>query len=348
MPPSTTTFVSVWTTNSIWLRAKHRLACPLVDRSNRKQYGATFALYTPRATLIGANERATSEQLDQFASAVRGEWRGYEGRFHAQNATVQPIPDYYVPDEFSEWGVRPNGFETNHSTIVRKDTLYRKFLRVLPTVTLFADHVDVEEDSTQILLTPTDDVSTAIFSDGSFVTGAPQVATRRESRLDKWPTLLLSVQDPRSNFRRSANVWVKLDFEHVKFADDVRVVIENWADEFSDSPELEGSSGFIDGWVSDSCTEPDVLAGRWVEDEGKDVGDNGDRHVITRSGHADEGMSRLLLPNGLDVSIHSHDGLTVQVGWLVDGDTRIIVCRRFAQDGAVEHSRRSVERRLSD
>lgn len=342
-----TTFVSVWPTNFRCPCRKLRPTCRLAEGKRKKQYQTTDTSQTPQATIVGANEEVSSDKLDQFAAAVRGEWRGYEGRFHAQDATVQPIPDFYVPDEFSEWGVRPNGFETNHSTIVRKGTLYRKFLRVLPAVSLFADHVDVEEDNTQIQLTPTNDVSTAIFSDGSFVTGAARVAVRRESRLDKWPSILLSVQDPRPDSRRAANVWVKFDFEHAKFVDNVRVVVENWADDFSDSPELEGSSGFVDGWVSESRTEPGALAGSWTEDEDDKVDDSNAR-TITRSELSDDSMSRLLLPNGLDVSVHSNAGLTVQVGWLVDKDTRIIVSRRFSPDGVVEHSRRNVERRLAD
>lgn len=342
-----TTFVSVWPTNFRCPCRKHRSTCPLADGKRKKQYRTTVTLLTPQATLVGANEEVPSDKLDQFAAAVRGEWRGYEGRFHAQDATVQPIPDFYVPDEFSEWGVRPNGFETNHSTIVRKGTLYRKFLRVLPAVSLFADHVDVEEDNAQIQLTSTDDVSTAIFTDGSFVTGAARVAIRRESRLDKWPSLLLSVQDPRPDSRRAANVWTKFDFEHAKFVDNVRVVVENWVDDFSDSPELEGSSGFVDGWVSDPRTEPGALAGSWTEDEDDKV-DDGNTRIITRSEDPDNNTSQLLLPNGLDVSIHSSDGLTVQVGWLVDKDKRIIVSRHFSPDGHVKHSRRSVECRLVD
>lgn len=312
--------------------------------SKRQRCHRSIRTFTvPRVTLLHPGDANATDHLDRFAAAVRGEWRGYEGRFRADDARVKPVPDYYVPEEFSEWGVRPNGFETNHSIIVRGDKLFRKFLRILPSVSLFADHVDVEEDHVEIPLVSTDSISTASFPDGSFITGAQRVEPKRESLLSKWPALLLSIQDPRSEVRRAANVWVKFDFANGNFVDEVRVVVESWSDEFSDTPELEGSSGFVDGWVSEPNVDPKALTGNWHTEDDLVIQDGSD-NIATKE-HGNDEMARLLLPNGLDLSLQRDDNLTVQVGWLVKDDLRIVLRRCFAPDGVVLSSQRTVGQR---
>lgn len=313
----------------------------------------------PTATTVQSGAKPSDELLEQFAAAVTGEWKGYEGQFDSGTGKIKPIPDYYIPEQFLEWDLTPRGFETNHSVIVRDTRLFRKFFRILPTVSLFADHVDYEEDFTVTQLNEpeiSDATSTALFADGSFVSGPGRVVVRRESRLDKWPSAVFSLQDARDNMRRAANVWLRFNFENRSFVDDIRVVVENRSCDYCDGADLEGSSGFVDGWVSLPPGDPAQLKGEWAihsantTDSSNDSPSGGASTTIERRTNPIDADVALFLPNGIDLSIsgaENDDGIIVRVGWLVDYNTRIVLCRHFQKDGAVVMSQRLVEQRLS-
>lgn len=323
---------------------------PLVRRAASRRRPPTRASpRVPLATLIRPGSSPTDADLAAFSAAVKGEWTGYEGTFDNTTAQVQAVPDYYIPEQFSEWNLIPMGFETNHSTIVREHTLYRKFFRILPTVSHFADHVDMEEDLDKLPLSG--EHATAIFADGSFIAGMAKVLPERTSRLDKWPALSFSLRDPHADARRAVNLWVKFDFANRKFAAPVRVVLERWSCAYCDGADLDGSSGFVDGWTCGKAGHVAMLKGEWYvcSDPARDFTvQNPDDAVILR-GDEEDARAALYLPEGIDVAVldaPNGDGVIVRAGWLVDENTRVVLRRIYAPDGSVEGSEHFVERRM--
>lgn len=356
---------------------------PLFSKRRRASLPQHNTLTTPKALIVKPDDEPTETVLESFSAASRGEWKGYEGNFNSETGEAITIPDYYIPDQFLEWDLSPKGFESNHSIIVRNGKLYRKFFRILPTVSLFADHVDLEEElkviplvssqhseSSDIESAPT---TTTIYTDGSFVSGARKVLTKRESRLDKWPSITFCLRDDTgrdtdngSGKRRSANMWLQFDFEQRKLVGEVRAVIEEWSCDYCDGADLEGSSGFVDGWPSHPCGSAQNISGEWtvVKRGGIDSsvsekdGDGASTRTaaaatattasqaskVVRDGSVKDGA--VFLPDGLDVSISEcgqTDGIVVQAGWLVNENTRMVLRRQFAADGTVEHTEHVVE-----
>lgn len=348
------------TVSAIYTPLKRRRAAAGLSQ-NKRDYQRCYGSTPLVATIVKPGTEPAEEVLEQFSAAVAGEWTGYEGRFDGDTAKVQEIPDYYVPDQFLEWGLTPKGFETNHSVIVRGTQLFRKFFRILPTVSLFADHVDTEEEFSVIPLHSSEGEeknSTAIFSDGCFVAGPGRVKPKRESRLDKWPSVSFCIRDARDGEKRAANIWLQFDFENRAFKNDVRAIVERWSCRYCDGADLEGSSGFIDGWVSETPGGADQLAGDWVVHGARLEGGGATAAAAAREEQQQQPVSRgegldarvaLFLPQGLDVSIRDADegAVVLQAGWLVDEGTRVVLRRHFHSDGSVAYSQRVVEQRVS-
>ncbi|CDF37588.1 unnamed protein product [Chondrus crispus] len=291
-----------------------------------------------RAHLVRANEPHDNSILESFAEKIRGEWDGYEGNFDSGTGAPEAVPDYYIPDQFVEWGIVPLGFESTHSVIVRGTKLYRKFFRVLPSVSLFADHVDLEEDFQQLDIAA--EAGAHVFPDGSFATGPEKVCIKRESLLDKWPMAEMCLHDPREDVRNALHVKLKFDFEKRELVDSLRAVVEKWSCVYCDGANIEGSSGFVKGWVSDDPSHPSALAGSWKAVSA------GDEQIVDRAAPQSVPSKHLFLPNGIDVAVLEGDGVHVQVGWLVDEATRVVMRRSFGQDGSVVSSQRIVEHRV--
>lgn len=307
------------------------------------------------ARIIPAGGRATEEELEYFAKSVTGEWSGYEGNFDGASGKVQNLPDYYIPEQFEEWELTPQGFESNHSVTVRGEILYRKFFRILPTVSLFADHVDLEEDFTNVSLIAGGDKAPAIFPEGSFILGDQANIVRRTSVLQKLPSLILSVHDGSAK-RRAVNIWTKFNMEEKRFVDDVRIVKESYSCHYCDGADIEGSSGFVDGWVSGPAGSAEDLHGEWavhecVRVQGEDA--NAADETVVRRGDDDGVHASLYLPGGIDLALLrdtsgvNNGSLIVQAGWLLDDDTRVVLRRSFDADGAVAYSQRVVETRIA-
>jgi hypothetical protein len=47
-----------------------------------------------------------------FGEAVKGEWVGFEADFDPDTGAALTVPNYYIPEEFEQWGLLPVGFET--------------------------------------------------------------------------------------------------------------------------------------------------------------------------------------------------------------------------------------------
>lgn len=291
-----------------------------------------------QAHLLRVGQAYDKANLDLFSEKVRGEWNGYEGNFDIETGAPQAVPDYYIPEQFVEWGIVPRGFESTHSVIVRGTKLYRKFFRVLPSVSLFADHVDLEEDFRELDLAT--EPAAHFFPDGSFATGPEKVCVRKDSLLDKWPAAELCLHDPRDGERNALHINVKFDFEKRELIDTLRAVVEKWNCVYCDGADIDGSSGFVEGWVSGDPFQPGALAGRWKSTS------EGDERIVERNAPESLPSKHLFLPHGIDVAVLDSEGVDVQVGWLVDDATRIVLKRSFGQDGSVLSSQHIVEHRV--
>lgn len=289
-------------------------------------------------TVIKTGDAINTERLESFADRTKGEWAGFEGAFSSDTGEPQTIPDFYIPEDFVQWNQYPKGFETNYSTIVRGNKLYRKFFRVLPAVALFADHVDLESSFT---VSDFDELpGFHFFSDGSYSAGPTPVSTKRDSILDKWPAVDFCIRDPREPRSWAIHVEFDFDFAKAEFVDDVRVIREKYSCIYCDGADIEGSSGFVEGWVSDAKMEAEALKGDWNLPDGS---------IVSRpeGGLAHEPKKHVYLPFGIDVGIDEADngGRRAWVAWLVDADTRVIMSRMFAADGSVTLSNTTIEKR---
>lgn len=223
----------------------------------------------------------------------------------------------------------PKGFECTNSVILRGTRLFDKHFRVLPCVSLFGDHVEAEEDL-QITDVIEDD-GLFVFGDGSFTAGRGTVTTTRDSLLDKWPSAKLVLRVGQKSLR----VELKFDFAKAELVESMDVTVEAWDCVHCDGANMEGSSGYIEGWVSGERLEPGELEGNWA--------------VTDPSGRSDTGPTQprkhLYLPNGIDVAISEvgGGGRCLRVGWLVDASTRILLTRSYDANGVVIASERHIE-----
>lgn len=223
----------------------------------------------------------------------------------------------------------PKGFECTNSVILRGTRLFDKHFRVLPCVSLFGDHVEAEES-----LEVTDVSEHAglfAFSDGSFTTGPADVQTTHESLLDKWPKAKLVLRVG----QKSVRVELKFDFAKAELVDFMDVTVEKWDCIHCDGANMEGSSGYIEGWVTGERLSPEQLQGAWTStDPGGPCG-----------GGPPEPKKHLYLPNGIDVAVREVDGggRGLIVGWLVDHSTRVVLSRFYDAGGSVSSSERHIE-----
>lgn len=296
----------------------------------RRNFAAARRSNTRPTTVVTCSLTVDSDVITSFAEQVKGEWVGYEGNFHTQTGKPLPVPDFYIPEEFSQWDLTPLGFESNHSIIVRSDKLYRKFFRVLPTVSLFADHVDAEED----FRCDTIGDGLSVFADGSFVNGANKVATKK-SKLERAPRVEFRLPHPFEE-RQAAHITLQLDFERAHIVQHIRAVLEKWSCIYCDGADMDGSSGYVEGWVVGTPGSAQDLTGVWRR---------GERLFERTDGGEHEG-GRVFLPEGLDVAFErsADGGRTARAAWRV-GERRIALQRLFDSDGNVVANERFVEQR---
>lgn len=230
-----------------------------------------------------------------------------------------PIPDYYIPEEFREWGIVPSGFECHTSVHAPGAVIRRKHIRVLPAVSHFGDHIDVEEDSLSV------DVGArgvAVFPDGCWAHGA-DVAGVKEGKLGKWPRVHMFLRDG----GRACGVALRFDRVSGCVVDDVVVVMHDWVGEYADSGVMEGGSGYVSGWVD---------RGGAVDVDGVWKAENGDT-VVESGGVA--------LPAGVDVGARrGEDGCLVWAGWTAE-EKRLVLRRLYDDDGKLVYSERLALRR---
>lgn len=177
------------------------------------------------------------------------------------------------------------------------------------------------------------------FADGTFTVGKSSVLVKRESKLQKWPSVRFCVRDPREGERRALHIKLKFDFEKACLAEDISIILEKWSCEYCDGADIDGSSGYLEGWAVEQSLDRAALRGMWAVEGGK--------QVERRMGEAKEEGKQIYLPKGIDISIRRvGNELVVSVGWLVDGDSRVVLRRTYDEKGGFVGSERVVERRV--
>eukprot|EP00181_Compsopogon_caeruleus_P005297 CAMPEP_0184680162 /NCGR_PEP_ID=MMETSP0312-20130426/3049_1 /TAXON_ID=31354 /ORGANISM="Compsopogon coeruleus, Strain SAG 36.94" /LENGTH=364 /DNA_ID=CAMNT_0027130101 /DNA_START=106 /DNA_END=1200 /DNA_ORIENTATION=- len=342
-------------------------------RLDRKWHGVNSSV-VPRRTLvrswIGSSRRTGRVQgagVGVAASAVEdftgkekkdlwsGEWVGHEGRFSATSGKVIPLPNYYVPEEFAQWGIEPRGFESNNSVTLRarpslssagsdgseaveeiSTWIWRKHTRILPSVSMFADHVDVEEDVHEINV---GEPGFSAFEDGSYFYG-PSVLRCRESKLVLHPIFELVIQNPvktESDQPERVLARFRFDVEGRRVDGDIQLILERFDMPFANGQFIEGGSGYRGGFTEDSPVDPADLSGYWKRS-------TPDAGVWTLT----ETSIPLCFPRGM-YFIQNQDNdtgeLLLGMGWVLEPGRQVVVVRRFDADGnTIESSREELRK----
>jgi hypothetical protein len=310
--------------SAVALSRPHMRQAPRARPQRRARTCAQLAM--PGASAVAL--RDDDEARDAFAKAVKGEWTGFEAEFDADTGVPQIVPNYYIPDDFVEWGMQPVGFESVHSVVLRGMALYHKHFRILPCVSHFGDHVDLEENLT--LYQVAEDLGFLAFPNGSFSAGDAKVVTDRTSILDKTPATYLVLRHNGA----AVHADVKFDFAKCELTDAVRIVKERYTCIHCDGADIDGSSGYVEGWCSDPASHPEDLAGIWHS--------SADGSSVERpdGGPPRKARKQLYLPHGIDVSLTTtaDNGVDVRLGWLVEPSHRLVLTRSYRSDGVVNTS----------
>lgn len=310
----------------------------------RSRRGCTVVSQRPQSQPLGGTLvtlRDDEETRNAFGEAVVGEWAGFEAEFDPKTSEPVVIPNYCIPEEFVEWNMMPLGFETNHSVILRGTNLYHKHFRILPAVSHFGDHVDLEEKLT--VFDVVGDAGFLAFPDGSFSAGPSSVMTEHKSLLDPWPKAHLVLR----NNGVAVHAHVTFDFQEAVFVENLRVVIEKYSCRHCDGGDIAGSSGYVEGWSAGEALDPAQLAGEWIIAASDSVEH---ANVISRpnGGPPKTPHKHLYLPEGIDISIEKNGSgeVAVHLAWLALPNNRIVLTRSYTPDGSLRNSYRLVESKI--
>lgn len=75
----------------------------------------------------------TEGEWNDFAVRCTGEWEGRQ-RLYSGDGKVVPIPDWLVPDEYTQWGIPFNDMLTQMSVKVTDEGVSGKVVRQIPQV----------------------------------------------------------------------------------------------------------------------------------------------------------------------------------------------------------------------
>jgi hypothetical protein len=189
-------------------------------------------------------------------------------------------------------------------------------------VTIFGDHVDVEEELS--IIDTAEEAGFYAFLDGSFSSGPASVVVDRKSELEKWPSAELVLR----NGPHAARAKFTFDFSKAELVKPVHATVEKFSCAWCDGGDLEGSSGYVEGWANDPPMDPSALDGDW-----------------NTGGAPASPRAQLYLPSGLDVGLvkAENGGCVLHVGWLVEPRQRVVLTRTYSADGKVVGSEKTEE-----
>lgn len=164
------------------------------------------------------------------------------------------------------------------------------------------------------------------FPDGSFCFGPAEVVVDRTSELQKWPKAELVLR----NGAHAVRAKFVFDFAKGELVKPLHATVEKFSVKWCDGADLEGSSGYIEGWANEAAMDAAELDGDW---------NSGGAPAAPRK--------QLYLPSGVDVGVQKADdgGCVLHVGWLVEPGRRLVLTRTYSSDGKTAGSTRVEELR---
>jgi len=244
----------LWTVSTV--STCHKCLCCSQKRSRRNA-----CLFLSPNTFWKVRYQATVQKiwanLDAFQQAVTGEWKGFEALFDPETGSAIEVPLTSLPDEFLDWNVKPLGYESWNSTVVRNHQLYRKHSRILPSVSFDADTVDLETEIYRYNLQ--EEEGFLFLADGSYSKGPVSFRDAKVGMPHMFEFCLVASSGApmRYLFRFS------VDIQRCKLWGDVQVFLEYRDGEFCDGNAIASGSGFTEGFSSDMPLSENLIQGEW-------------------------------------------------------------------------------------
>jgi hypothetical protein len=352
------------------------------DRACATEAPATQAV-VPAATDPAVRvSAAASMGCRKFAKAVAGEWFGYEVSFAVNDGSPLSIPERYIPDEFSQWGVQVLGFEEVTSSRVfgadgksggggdgEGSHLYLKRTRALPIVGCEADAVVPECRYERFVAGASADVSVSEygvkgtvvtgaavgFDDGAWSAGPPAFD---QDAFGRWYACIV---DPAAEARRA-----RLEFSTVNEPRGAVVAfVETNEGPFCDGELLPGCGGKNSSFAEQPALTAAELSGSWEVEttvytsEGTDTSETGEHvvsgwfvsrsfSVVVRSEEQVQTEVNVFMPTGLSVGMVKSDGeeMEFRAGWLTSPSRRVVVSRLYGAHGKLVSISRSAEKKI--
>ncbi|GJQ10977.1 hypothetical protein GpartN1_g2768.t1 [Galdieria partita] len=211
-----------------------------------------FVHYVVKHQKIAAN-------LDVFESAVTGEWKGFEASFDPETGNAVQVPLTSLPDAFVEWNVKPTGYESYNSMVIRNNQLYRRHSRILPSVSFDADTIDLE---TEVYFYDLNEEGFVFLADGSYSKGPVSLQQEQTAKpYDSFEFCLCVLSD--SNAPTRYLFRFPVDIKRKQLWGDVQVFLEYRDGEFCDGNAISSGSGYMEGFSSDVPLPESLLNGKW-------------------------------------------------------------------------------------
>lgn len=238
------------------------------------------ALRVPCLRGSATAQAITDATWQQFVERVSGEWEGTTASFTLTGAPL-PLPDYYVPQAFRDWGVELLDWQSQCSCDISTDGGIKvSTKRLLPTVGCEADAIAFKEDL-QTALNSRDQQDNPILADGSYFAG-PASFSPDDSALKLEFVLPTSPESAEGPARTRVRVVIHLTqySPHNMSPEKIDLHRERWDGAYNPNLQLSGCGGGMSGFakgekasVSDARSEGwRLLQGgswQWSEEQQK-------------------------------------------------------------------------------
>jgi len=279
------------------------------------------------------NIQTTSSDWEAFQSAVCGEWEGATSSFRP-DGTVQPLPDYYVPDAYKEWGVPVVDWTHMTSALANEAGLSTTVKRFMPTVGCEADAIAYEEETVNSF-GPERELEASVYSaDGCYSTG-PRLLGERGARKHR---LEACIAGPSGRRVRVVSYLRQVDAGSPWQVSSIDVFMEGYVGEYEGGTDLR-SCGGSSGYGEKPRLSPADLDGAWepleasyfrLSPEGRMAPCDPEEARAAPGTEPTDGPSAVCLPMGVWFGLQERDGrLQVEAGWLHEPETRCVVRQVF-------------------
>lgn len=322
---------------------------PVISELTTPQPSVETEVPTPDVQIpsISISAQPSDFSNASFVTNASGEWFGYQVTFSAKTGAPQPIPERFVPEEFSNWGVTINGFDALTSTTVTEEgTLFMRETLALPTVGCEADAIVPEVDESELPVLSAETRAVA-FDDGSLCVAPTQLFATSLSQ--RWSVILAAGGLQVEGDDKEKRTRARISFGRVdEGVGKVVVFVERWDADYNGGSVLPGCGGAATSFADGKRVASDAANGDWqtrVENcsaESAWTVTASEEHV-KREGCAD---GILALPKGLSLRIYREAGTCfVEAAWLVNDARRVALTAEYTSDGALVGIRHNIETR---